>query len=295
MIGFSPYSPPSFWKAELENRVKSRGWESERRTSALVDPMFGWRYIKSLVYARQPLPITVTEPTLWRAYRYETSKHQDSTIFDAITLQHPKMCFSRNVVKACLLIPDMPCEEIARHVSIEPEAIEAYAQLFWNVRDRMDEKFYIPSLVYPQGRVAQMTRAIDMANLDSGQFLLQAAFELGRDALFYWAGFKTETGEKLSNDQAARELRQAILRNANVLAQLGLLNQDLPAIKDAIRLLRNSKSRLADPPQVKDGISVSYSITSTIERICRANAPCSLPAIHRTDEGTILTKAAACV
>jgi hypothetical protein len=271
LIRFSPYDPPLIWKEQLQARAHSRAWESDRRVSALTDPEFGWHYVKSLTHLGLPLPLLATEPVLYAAYRYETGidKYYDDTVIrEAMELQSPDLHFYRNVIKAGLIIPEMSYEEISQLGSFSVAGIQAYEQLFWNVRDRASDPGYIPMLVFPQTIVMQRIHGLDLNNTEPGQLLLQIALLLGREGLLHWSGLQRECEARtMDPEQAARELLKENQKFLWEKVQCGLLNQDLPSVKAALRLHLRTRSPTESSPPPAGGMSAGQSIRSTLERI----------------------------
>ena len=123
---------------------------TDRLAIALNDPKFGWNFLKSIKEDGLELPPVIAHPQLLQAYRYLNGAY-DEAMDDALILMHPENMTTRNALRALLICRDVTLEQIAICLRISPEAARVFDQLFYNVRDRLDEPGYIGQLLNPYG------------------------------------------------------------------------------------------------------------------------------------------------
>lgn len=201
-----------------------RSAENNRRVAAKTDPRFGWKFVMCFVRSGKYIPELAADPVLWRAYRYEACRAEDPLMAEALDLDQPRMHFVSNLVRACLIIKELSYQDISQKTNVPAAAIRIYEELFFNVRDRMEDTAYIASLVYPDHRTVELNPRYGLLT-DAGQFLLRMAWQHGLEPMLMLAGVLKEGGESQAGE-ISRRLESAIMSNALQLNRMGLLNQN---------------------------------------------------------------------
>lgn len=148
----------------IPRELSLRGFPAEVDLNAYAvnDPAFGVGFIRSFVELRRPLPVTVYESQLLRAYCYLWHRNGDQDVRAAFELRRQRDS-ARCVLLECLLLRS-ECDEaaIARKLSLTEATIQIYGTLFWNVRDRLEDRIYLNTLVYPEGRQVELVPGYHM-------------------------------------------------------------------------------------------------------------------------------------
>src|SRR5436190_16597637 len=121
----------------------------ERIRFALSDPMFGWNYAMSYTIADQDMPVDFHFFPVRYAYYWKRFGAENDHVEEAHALTHPSEFRIRNVLQALLLCADVTFEKIGQLLNLSIETVEAYECLFFNVRDRLDDRANIASIVFP--------------------------------------------------------------------------------------------------------------------------------------------------
>lgn len=124
---------------------------SERFALALHDPAFGWNFVEAHLKQRRWLPDTVHEWALLQCFLARRLDVPEPLIVEVESFRTDARRHDRNLLEALLLAKSVTLGDIADHLHISKEVVEAYETIFWNVRDRLDERGYINALLYPDG------------------------------------------------------------------------------------------------------------------------------------------------
>jgi len=148
-----------------------------------------------------------------------------------------------------LLCPKYSYAEIANRVARSEAAVRIYAMLFFPVRDRED--LFTLQLVYPRSRQCEFEAGY--ARKESPEKLAyRIAYSYGMKSAECFLGLSTSTpvinvNELMNinqrNDQLADKAIHRMLNQLHFYLDAGFDNQDLPALKNAIPLLRLVKSQ----------------------------------------------------
>ncbi len=220
--------------------------EQDRRTAlrskALFDPAFGWVCVQTLLDAGTDFPSDIYERWLGRAYWAYVSEFPDDVVAEASSIETPHRSHARALVRAFLILRDTDTEDIALHLGMDHDVLECYEQLFWNVRDRLDDHTYISHLVFPEGRRVEMEP--NYLRRESLEHLLLRAVYGGHFKEAAQLAGLMPSALKLGNaDSSAAELESMIMSNAAYLAKLGGLNQsDVPGVHAARQLVAAAKA-----------------------------------------------------
>ena len=240
--------PIRVWTLELILSEPYEGYrvqsEFDRLSQCLNSPNFGWRFIKTFREQGLPLPDAVTEQVLRDAYAYESGQPGNPATAQALALEQPAMKPVRDLLRALLIVPDLPLLEISQKLNLPVEVIDAYSELFWNVRDRLQDKSSLVPLVYPRGRIEEFEPEY-LKKTDPGMLLLRAAWNHGAESALKLAGYQTMESTMNSNLKAQYdELEALIVANGLAIARWGGIHQEnVPALKAALSLLKNRNRR----------------------------------------------------
>ena len=224
---------------------------------AVNDPGYGWKVIKSFADSGQALPAFVTEPALVRAYGYLRNSNDDDDVRQALVVEHSESKVRRIMLRCLLLRPEYGYAAIAERIGITEAAVLIYENLFWNLRDRMDDPIYIASLVYPQGRQVEFDPDYSR-NEDPMYLALRATMNDGIEAAEELLGLRAPAAQS-NTERQGQALAARIMGMASFAARMGFLHQDLPIFRHAFRImkvLRTSRRMEAAAPVPEINLSV---------------------------------------
>ena len=242
--------------------------------ACLYDPAFGFHFIRSFVEAGRQLPSSVCDKALLLAYWWHTAGGpEDPGVSEALRIGLPWNTRMQDVLQALLLIPDLKSEVICRLVTITPEALRLYIDLFFNVIDRRNEPDYIRQLVYPETR--RVTIKEDYLDSESNAFLLRrVAYEKGLEAVKRLAGFRSESRTG-AIDQAGQKFEAEIMDKANFVVSLNGGNCSAKVLQHARSLVTSRKGSSVIPERGEDefGLSKMSVDCAILEHLKRSQLP----------------------
>lgn len=206
--------------------------DSGQRALWYNNPAFGRSFIDQHINQGLRLSPQVTEPYLRRYYEYRRYGHYYEDICEATSWTDPIRAYDKSVVQ-CLLIAQEPLEESAQMVGYDLEALKAYDQLYFNVRDRRNDLAYLTQLVYPAGRKPEyMQDYLESVLLE--KWAMRAAYNNGIDDALHLLGFRSRLPEGGDLSQAFHQL---VMANALVSGRNGGINQrGQPAIRAGLSI-----------------------------------------------------------
>jgi len=136
-----------------------RPTEAERFAFALHDPAFGAHFVAAHLQTGHWLPATVHEWPLLQLYVTRRLKVAEPLLLEVESFRTEARRQERDLLEGLLLARSLNFAAIAGHLNIREEIVEAYEALFWNVRDRLDERGYLTALLYPEGVQAAVREA----------------------------------------------------------------------------------------------------------------------------------------
>lgn len=214
---------------------------------ALTDPQFPWAYAKAFAEAKLPLPAVVTETVIRDAHKYLISGKCSDNLLGALVLCAAPMKLKRALVESLLLIsPALTLERIGELVCLPVEEVQAFESLFFSVRDRANDQCFRTNIAYPNTRQVEFQKGY-LAMVDPCDLLKRAAIRGGVDVVMELMGALTSESQ-LSDKEYARIVRTNILSEAALLAEAGLVHQDLPIFKLADKLIRADMKAAARAP-----------------------------------------------
>ena len=230
-----------------DNRLKSSRDKQLRKYSRYYkERKFGWKFIKSMIYQKKPLPpiADMSDEWLWRASRFETDpRYKDKAIFNAVQLTYPDFKLTREALEGLLISNNSDIHKIAAITSINIDTIEAYEQLFFNIRDRRNEALYLAEIVYPNGRLVECMdnylRNENLANL-----LMRAGYNNGMADVLHFAGAPSNLMYSMLEVETAGKLEALIMANGFLIARNFLVNQsrDASGLFNARSLIQAAKA-----------------------------------------------------
>jgi hypothetical protein len=238
----------------------------------LDDCQFGYNFVMSYVRTGQVIPAGVFDLNLRRAFYYFARNCPDDLMTEAYALMHPANIGKRKILNAFLICRDINMKQVAEAMSLSETVVSVYEQLWFNVRDRMDDKYYIGSLVFPQMRFESAAEDAGEGR-DHAQELLRAGYEYGAEEVLYMAGLIPTRTSTSATSKSTEELEHLQVAEAITQARHGGANaKSAPAIDRANRLVTASK-RASEPDRSGDdlkglgGVSASRSILTYVHNI----------------------------
>ena len=210
---------------------------------ACADPAFGWTLVHAYFSEDRSLPACVTEPELWRAHCYVARNSLDDEVQQALQLCTKAERWRKVIIQCMLLIPSYTGERIAGEMQMPVASVKIYAELFWNVRDRLHDEPYIGNIIYPETR--QITWAQDYHLLEFPERLaLRAAYDHGEPGILIAKRFLGMAPIDTKQDAAAnaKALEAQIMAHAKHMADMGFVHQsNVAAIAAGRMLIQSSK------------------------------------------------------
>jgi len=209
------------------------------RWEAVNDPQWGWRVAMTHHASREPLPASLRDPSIRRAYRYLEGAH-DNQMSMAHALKASPDCRSmRHVLQGFLCARDISLEGIALQLEVEAEVVKLFAALFFSVRKRGDG--FRAGVLFPEtpiGAVVEAEKDFD----DLERTLMRVGRERGGKDVARLAGLRTLEDEGDSTESILADMERTIAANARMLALAGHLNRkDSPGIRHGKTLMMQPK------------------------------------------------------
>jgi hypothetical protein len=253
------------------NTTEVRDNEADLLAYALHDLRFGWHYVKSFLNDKLMMPPDAHDRWIRQAFDYEYYKFFGPVMRQVFMLDSPHSRHSRDLVKALLVIPELSFEKIGAIVCLEARIIEAYEQLFFNVRDRLNDQAFMAGVIFPHGILTELQGNLQEEEL--GSLMLRAAAKGGKELVFSVAGMKPSGTTDYDATAAARDFEALVMTNAKNLARLGMLNgTNVPGIGHAIKIAAVSKrggtQQTQAPVRGISQLSMGGSVVSQIMEIC---------------------------
>lgn len=226
------------------------------------DPGFGWKFAQ--VFARANIPLPPLEPEdepLLQAWLYCRDPRMAAPAFQrALSLTNVFRRNSERTVRALLMPKQATTSDVARAVRMDPEAVNIYGKLFFNVIDRRDDILYIQDIVYPNGRAAEFMRE-QYREDEVGQLMLRAGYDNGMEDVIHLAGLNDAT-EMIASAESSAKLEKLMMATAAVMASTGMIShtRQHPLINSARQLLAAGKIGGADTGGDSEGLSQMGSV-----------------------------------
>jgi len=242
---------------------------------AMNDPAFGWMFVNSFLDLGFPVPALVYESTLLRPYCYVRYGNYDRNARVALEMQHLHNRSKRALLKCMLLVDDMSYEQIAKTLFLPVDSVHIYEALFWNVRDRMEDKAYLNHVVYPDTRKIEL-QSTYITDEDPQSIVLRITLQHGMKVVEEFMGIRNPIQEFDSQNEA-KSYESRVLSAGNFMAKVGFLHQHQAyAVSSARHVLQSIK--MGGDEHVDDdarrgleGMSLGRSLTDTFMEITRSD------------------------
>lgn len=185
-----------------------------RNRCATFDPAFGWHFVKTLTECDVRFPAGIEHVWLLRTYMYEKSRQFEPTLDKMVGMASDSALF-QNAVQALLIHKDYTVERTAATLGLDPLVVEAYEQLFFNVRDRLADQEYMTHLIWPYGRYCESDPAY-YNTLSPRQRLLQTSYEHGPEKALAAAGYNRSGMNMYTGPAALQETQRLAMHGANM-------------------------------------------------------------------------------
>lgn len=268
LLGLLPAEAPYLVRVPHNTRGFPR--EVDWRAYALNDPGFGWGLITSFLSLGRELPAAVSETELVRPYSYLAYGREDAQARQAIGLEFERPD-QRRILARCWLLVSGDYSAIGRRLRLSQEVVRIYESLFWNIRDRIDDRCFVNSLVYPQSRQVELIPGYHR-NESPLYLALRATVSSGIEAAEELLGLRPVSGAD------GKAWAAQVLRTADLMLKMGFIHQNLAVYKQARRLLRSTKRE--DPP--KNRVDSQYPALGISDAIAMSFYACVNPARHRS-------------
>jgi len=251
-------------------RINGIGSDRPSRLAlALNDPKFGWNWVKSIKEDGLEVPYVIGHLQLLRANDYLNGTYNE-IMDEALFLLHPANTTARNMLKALLISRDLTLVGIANWMRLPWEVVRIFDQLFFNVRDRLDEPGYIAQRLNSDG--VRLNPGADKEEL----LLLRAGFRIGAREVIRLGGIKANrTGQ--SNDELLRDFERETLLRANTCIRHGGEEDTGSPVVAAARALAIANKRIQrdEPPTntLAQGFEELYKFHPVLDAIDRMIEP----------------------
>jgi hypothetical protein len=210
-----------------------------RWADAMNDPQWSWRVAMTHHASREPLPASLRDPHIRRAYRYLQGA-RDEQMAMAHALKVSAECKNmRQVLQGFLCARDISLEGIALQLELDAEVVRLFAALFFNVRGRGEG--FRASVMFPETRIGAVVEAEkDFHEIDL--MLMRTGRDYGWKEVARLAGLRTMEDEGESTEDTLADMERTIAANARMLARAGHLNRkDSPGIRHGKTLMMRPK------------------------------------------------------
>jgi hypothetical protein len=210
-----------------------------RWAEAMNDRQWGWRVAKTHHASAEPLPPSLRDPSIRRAYRYlEGNRDEQMEMAHALKVS-PNCNNTRQVLQGFLCARDISLEGIALQLELEAEVVKLFAALFFNVRERGDG--FRAGVMFPETRLGAVVEAEKDFD-DFERTLMRAGQDHGWKAVARLAGLRPMADADESSETMLADMERTIAANARLLARAGHLNRkESPGIRHGKTLMMRPK------------------------------------------------------
>ena len=252
----------------------------KRAACALFDPAFGWKYAKALAQHKGRISSRAIRTSIPDAVNYLTHGSRNHDLHDALMFREDCMRMKRALLEALLIMPSVPLEQISKLTCMSVKAITVYSQLWFDVRDRLDDQCYVASIVWPRTRQVSLQPDY-LATATPEELLLRAAHEGDLNVVLALFG-AVSAGKQIPEEELRRLLQVRILEEAWFVVQAGGIHQDLPILRQAMKLITASnkaEARAQAAPRVVGAWTASTRVPApSVSVLSQATAMADAPA-----------------
>lgn len=250
-VAFRPNPPIRGRKSTNQPLAAHTRW-----AEATNDPQWAWRIAQGYHFSQEPLPSSITDQNVRRAYHYlRGARDEQMAIVHGLrtSLEYGR---TRSVLQGLLCARDITLEDIAFKLGLDAEVVRLYEGLFFNIRNR--EGSFALNTIFPLTRLGVVAEA---ASGDDDMAL--ALMRLGRD--YGWrevarlAGLIAIEDTDESAETMLADIEKTMAANARMLARVGHLNRkDSPGISHAktlmMRVKKEAEMSTNDGPDSRVGL-----------------------------------------
>jgi hypothetical protein len=222
----------------------------QRRSWLVMQPDFVWNYTKAFAEQGRSVPELgklSQNKNQWiqclnniQSGNYDAENQVHQNIMEAYTLRSAAKDVMCEAISGLLLKPDQNYASIGARFNLSEEVINLYDQLFWNVRDRLKDRDYIISLVYPgPERNLALLSPNYLYETKAKVLRLQTAFNHDVETLLIHSGLVPMSEVKM--DAAYRLFEAGAMFSALTEMQLGGGHGNYPGMIQAGRLIQATK------------------------------------------------------
>jgi hypothetical protein len=234
-----------------------------RWANAMNDPQWGWRVAMTHHASAEPLPASLRDPSIRRAYRYLEGA-RDEQMAMAHALKASAECKNmRQVLQGFLCARDISLDGIALQLELDAEVVKLFEALFFNVRGRGDG--FRASVLFPETRIGAVVEAEkDFDDLE--RTLMRVGRECGWKDIARLAGLRPMEDEGESSETMLADMERTVAANARMLALAGHLNRkDSPGIRHGKTLMMRPKPEAVRQQTDDDKVSLgSYGMRAPV-------------------------------
>jgi hypothetical protein len=217
----------------------------ERWAKATNDPCWAWRIARGYNESQEPLPPSIREPHIRRAYRYLGGNRDDAMAMTLGIRTSIESGMTRSVLQGFLCARDISLEGIASLLGMKTEVVSLFEGLFFNVRNR--EGTFVLNTIFPQTRLGAVREAeLDYSEVD--QTLMRVGRDYGWKAVAQLAGLLAIEDADETSETMLADMEKTTAANARMLARAGHLNRkESPGIRHGKSLIMRAKKELVHP------------------------------------------------
>lgn len=239
--------------------------QQDRILRCLADRAFGWHFVRAIHDLGIRMPDDIEAESVRHAYYWLHYGAEFEDIAQAHALSLPASARFAQILNALLFCRDADVAAIAQLVNQPAEVIQAYGDLFFNVRDRLDDRPYVAGIVFPETRLAELHRDSDVEH-DCGTTLLRAAYESGVHEVAFLAGLVANRTEVSDRRDSAVEFERGLLDRADLAVRYGR-NESATVIRQATSFAARRKHEQPQRPVDEVGLhSLGSAIMAELEK-----------------------------
>jgi len=196
----------------------------DRLVFCLHDPQVGFRFVQAHIEMGVPMDPTINEESLHLAYNYmkcTDTEHQHFMTAYALHMNHPQSGVLGSLVRAYLICPDISYQKISSDLKVPVAAVRLFEELFFNVRDRMDEPAYIHGVVFPETRMPIMRPGYGDRE-DPRLIVLRMAYDHGIEPAMAVSGRRSAMTQEHNSSDSALRVEGSIMSTALTQARIGM-------------------------------------------------------------------------
>lgn len=196
----------------------------DRMVFCTHDPEFGFRFVQAHLEQGVPMDPTINEESLHLAYNFlqQTCTHEQRMVAAwAFHMSHPQCGVLSHLIKAHLICPEISYHKISQVLKVPVASVRLYEELFFNVRDRMDEPAYINGIMFPETRVPVMRPGYGERE-DPHLIVLRLAYDHGIDPAMAVSGRRSAMTQEHNSSDSALRVEGSIMSTALTQARIGI-------------------------------------------------------------------------